>query len=100
MQEAEGVIEIKNSAEGKLKTIKPTVLGIQTLVPESGSVVVLESLDKTKIDGQKWLIGQPDEQGWFTITNPKSGLMLTAQGPDKPAKIKGKRTKFLPVFAL
>ena len=86
---AEGVIEIKNSSEGE--TNKPTVLGIQNLTPESGSDVHLERFNTTKSDVQKWLIGDSDEQGWFTITNPKSGVMLTAQEPGKSAKVKGKR---------
>ena len=82
---AEGVIEIKNSSEGGIETNKPTVLGIQ----EPGSDVHLELFDTKKSDLQKWLIGDSDEQGWFTITNPKTGLMLTAQKPGKPAKVKG-----------
>ena len=82
LQGSEGVIETKNSSE---------VLGIENLTPKSGSVVHLESLDERKSDGQKWLIDQSDEQGWFTITNPKSGLLLTAQKSDKPAKVKGRK---------
>ena len=88
MEGAEGVIEIKNSSEGE--TNKPTVLGIQNLTPESGSDVHLEPFDTTKSDVQKWLIGDSDEQGWFTITNPKTGVMLSALEPGKPAKVKGK----------
>ena len=87
----EGVIEIKNSSE----TNKPTVLGIQNLTPESGSDVHLEPFDTTKSDVQKWLIGDSDEQGWFTITNPHSRVMLTAQKPGKPAKVKGNHCKYL-----
>ena len=60
-QGAEGVIETKNSSE---------VLGIVNLIPESGSVVLLESLDTKKNDVQKWFIGQIDKD-WFTITNLK-----------------------------
>ena len=89
IQGAEGVIEIKNSSEGELETLKPTVLGIQKLTPESGSDVHLELLDETRSDGQKWLISQSNDPDYFTITNPKTGLMLTAQEPDKPAKVKG-----------
>ena len=89
MEGAEGVIEIKNSSEGE--TNKPTVLGIQNLTPESGSDVHLEPFDTTKSDVQKWLIGDSDEQGWFTITNPKTGVMLSALEPGKSAKVKGKR---------
>ena len=92
---AEGVIEIKNSSEGEIKTNKPIVLGIENMTPESGSDVVLEPFDTTKSDLQKWLIGDIDEHGWFTITNPKSGLILTAK-PDKSAQVKGKRTNILP----
>ena len=88
---AEGVIEIKNSSEVEIETNKPTVLGIQNLTPESGSDVHLEPFDATKSDVQKWLINDSDEQGWFTITNPKTGVMLSAQEPGKPAKVKGKR---------
>ena len=91
----EGVIEIANSSEGELKTLKPTVLGIQNLTPKSGSVVNLESFNKTRSDVQKWLIVQSEEQDWFTITNSKTNLLLTAQGPNKPAKVKGKRAKIL-----
>ena len=80
----EGVIETKNSSK---------VLGIDNLTPESGSNVLLESLDTKKSDVQKWFVEQSDEQGWFTITNPKSGLILTAQKSDKPAKVKGRRAK-------
>ena len=83
-QGTEGVIETKNSSK---------VLGIDKLTPESGSVVLLESLDTQKSDVQKWFIEKSDEQGWFAITNPKSGLMLTAQKSDKPAKVKGRRAK-------
>ena len=83
-QGAEGVIETKNSSK---------VLGIDNLTPESGSDVLLESLDTKKSDVQKWILEQSDEQGWFTITNPKSGLILTAQKSDKPAKVKGRRAK-------
>ena len=86
---AEGVIEIKNSSEGKIETNKPIVLGIENTTPESGSDVVLELFDTTKNDVQKWLIGDNDEDGWFTITNPKTGLMLSALEPGKPAKVKG-----------
>ena len=89
MEGAEGVIEIKNSSEGE--TNKPTVLGIQNLTPESGSDVHLEPFDTTKSDVQKWLIGDSDEQGWFTITNPKTRVMLSALEPGKSAKVKGKR---------
>ena len=85
MQGAEGVIETKNSSK---------VLVIKNLIPESGFDVNLESLDTKKSDVQKWFIGQSDQQGWFTITNPKSGLMITrAQKSDKPAKVKGRREK-------
>ena len=84
MQGAEGVIETKNSSK---------VLGIDKLTPESGSVVLLESLDTQKSDVQKWFIEKSDEQGWFAITNPNSGLFLTAQKSDKPAKVKGRRAK-------
>ena len=83
-QGTEGVIETKNSSK---------VLGIDNLTPKSGSVVLLESFDTKKSDVQKWFVEQSDEQGWFTITNPKSGLMLTAQKSDKPAKVKGRRAK-------
>ena len=86
---AEGVIEFKNSSEGE--TNKPTVLGIRNLTPESGSDVVLEPFDTTKSDLQKWLIGGIDEHGWFTITNSKTGVMLSALEPGKPAKVKGNR---------
>ena len=88
---AEGVIEIKNSSEGEIKTNKPIVLGIENMTPESGSDVVLEPFDTTKSDLQKWLIGDIDEHGWFTITNPKTGVMLSALEPGKSAKVKGKR---------
>ena len=30
-------------------------------------------------DSQKFLIGKKDEDGWFTITNPLSGNVLTSQ---------------------
>ena len=83
-QGTEGVIETKNSSK---------VLGIDKLTPESGSVVLLQSLDANKSDIQKWFVEKSDEQGWFTITNPNSGLMLTAQKSDKPAKVKGRRVK-------
>ena len=88
---AEGVIEIKNSSKGEIETNKPIVLGIENLNPESGSDVVLEPFDTTKSDLQKWLIGDIDVQGWFTITNPKTGVMLSALEPGKSAKVKGKR---------
>jgi hypothetical protein len=81
---AEGVIETKNSSK---------VLGINNLPPKSGSVVLLEPLNTNKSDVQKWIVEQSDEQGWFTITNLNSGLMLTAQKSDKPAKVKGRRAK-------
>jgi hypothetical protein len=61
-QGSEGVIETKNSSE---------VLGIVNLIPESGSVVLLESLDTKKSNVQKWFIGQIDKD-WFTITNLKT----------------------------
>ena len=83
-QGTEGVIETKNSSK---------VLGIDNLTPKSGSVVLLESLDTKKSDVQKWFVEQSDEQGWFTITNAKTGLILTAQKSDKPAKVKGRRAK-------
>ena len=85
-QGTEGVIETKNSSK---------VLGIDNLTPKSGSVVLLESFDTKKSDVQKWFVEQSDEQGWLTITNPKSGLMLTAQKSGKPAKVKGRRVKNL-----
>ena len=88
---AEGVIEIKNSSESEIETNKPIVLGIENLTPESGSDVVLEPFDTTKSDLQKWLIGDIDEHGWFTITNSKTGVMLSALEPGKPAKVKGNR---------
>ena len=91
MEGAEGVVEIKNSFEGEIETNKPIVLGIENLTPESGCDVVLELFDTTKSDVQKWLIGDSDEQGWFTITNPKTGVMLSALEPGKSAKVKGKR---------
>ena len=84
LQGIEAVIETKNSSK---------VLGIDNLTPKSGSVVLLESLDTKKSDVQKWIVEQSDEQGWFTITNPKSRLILTAQKSDKPAKVKGRRAK-------
>ena len=83
-QGTEGVIETKNSSK---------VLGIDNLTPKSGSVVLLESFDTKKSDVQKWFVEQSDEQGWFTITNLKTGLILTAQKSDKPAKVKGRRAK-------
>ena len=61
LQGTDGVIETKNSSK---------VLGIVDLIPESGSVVLLESLDTKKSDVQKWFIGQIDKD-WFTITNLK-----------------------------
>ena len=60
-QGTEGVIETKISSE---------VLGIVNLIPESGSVVLLESFDTKKSDVQKWFIDQIDKD-WFTITNLK-----------------------------
>ena len=83
-QGAEGVIETRHSSK---------VLGINNLPPKPGSVVLLEPLNTNKSDVQKWLVEQSDEQGWFTITNPKTGLILTAQKSDKPAKVKGRRAK-------
>ena len=82
LQGAEGVIETKDSSK---------VLGIDKSTPESGSVVLLETLDTKKSHVQKWFVEKSDEQGWFTITNLKSGLMLTAQKSDKPPKVKGRR---------
>ena len=85
-QGQEGVIEKKHSSK---------VLGIENLIPKSGSVVHLESLEAKKNDAQTWLIDERNDQDWFTITNPKSGLILTAK-PDKSAQVKGKRTNILP----
>ena len=86
LQGEEGVIETKHSSE---------VLGIENIIPKSGSVVHLESLDAKKSDVQTWLINESNEQDWFTITNPKSGLILTAK-PDKSAQVKGKMANILP----
>ena len=89
-QGTEGIIETKNSSK---------VLSIDNLTPKSGSVVLLESLATNKSDVQKWFVEQSDEQGWFTITNLKSGLMLTAQKSDKPAKVKGRLAKYLKCYS-
>ena len=44
----------------------------------SDSTVVLKEKSSPISDDQKWLRGALDANDWFTLTNPKSGKVLTA----------------------
>ena len=53
------------------------VLGLKRDRTKSGTRVVMESRDKPISEEQTWLIGEKDENGFFVITNPKSGFVLS-----------------------
>ena len=55
------------------------VLGLRKVIVKSGAKVEMQSRNKTISDVQQWLIGKMNEDGWFTIVNSKSKLVLTAQ---------------------
>ena len=49
-----------------------TVLGIAKT-----DIVIAEDLDQYKF-GEAWIKGEPDNEGFFTLTNMKSRKLLTA----------------------
>ena len=49
-----------------------TVLGI-----EKTDIVIAENFDQYKF-GEAWIKGEPDKEGFFTLTNMKSRKLLTA----------------------
>ena len=59
--------------EGYIEHPDGMVLGIL-----SNTTVVLEEKSSPISDEQKWLRGSMDANDWFTLTNPKSGKVLTA----------------------
>ena len=44
-----------------------------------GNKVILEAKDDLISLGQEWLIGQQNDEGWFTLKNPISGGYLMAE---------------------
>ena len=60
-------------ATGYVEHPNGMVLGIL-----SNTTVVLEEKSSAITDDQKWLRGTGDNNDWFTLTNPKSGKVLTA----------------------
>ena len=73
--------------EGEISYIKDwssgKVLGISNIVSETEKLVVLQSEADPLSDNQKWLRSHYDEDGFFTLTNPSSGKILTASGVTK-----------------
>ena len=59
--------------EGFIEHPNGTVLSIL-----SDDTVVLQAKSSPISDDQKWLRGALDANDWFTLTNPKSGKVLTA----------------------
>ena len=65
----------KENEEGYIKA-SDEVVGIVNLTnPESP--VMLESRITPISEGQNWYRGTADENGWFLLTNPYSGKVLT-----------------------
>lgn len=70
-------------AEGYVEHPNGTVLGILSshnniMLNDTLNMVVLEEKSSAITDDQKWLRGTSDNNDWFTLTNPKSGKVLTA----------------------
>ena len=70
------------------------VLGLMndTLLPNNadGTEVILVVKDEQNCNGQQWFRGKSDENGWFTLRNPTSGLFLTGKPGDANPTIEGK----------
>ena len=51
-----------------------------SLLPNNahGNKVILQFRNGEMSEGQTWLRSESDENGWFTLENPTSGLFLTA----------------------
>ena len=87
--------------EGTSGIIKDQVWGIEhglvlglmneTLLPNNahGNPVILEEKNKQISDGQTWLRSNSDENGWFTLQNPTSGLYLTGHPGDSYPTLEG-----------
>ena len=73
--------------EGEISYIKDwssgQVLGIPNIVSGTEKLVVLQSEANPLSDNQKWLRSHYDEDGFFTLTNPSSGKILTASSITK-----------------
>ena len=53
------------------------VLGVKDESIESDTEVVLQAKNESVKGGQTWLRGPADIHGWSTLTNVKSGKLLT-----------------------
>ena len=70
----------KNS-EGQIRNHKTNkVLSVVNDATSHGAEVIEEIFENST--GQIWKIGEPDIYGYFVITNPASGKLLTAKSKD------------------
>ena len=68
-------------SEGQIRNyITNNVLSVVNDETYHGAEVVEEIFDNSS--GQIWKIGEPDNYGYFVITNPASGKLLTAKSQD------------------
>ena len=68
---------------GKIKNVdRNMVLGAEHNAMVTGTKVIMEEMVKNSA-GQLWKIGDANSSGYFNITNPSSGKVLTAVATDK-----------------
>ena len=65
----------EENAEGYIEA-SDEVLGVLNLT-DPNSVVELEARIIPISEGQKWYRGKTHKNGWFLLTNPRSGHVLT-----------------------
>ena len=63
--------------EGYIQESNGKVLGVLDGSIESDTEVVLQAKNESMKGGQLWLRGLANSNGWFTLTNPNSGKLLT-----------------------
>ena len=65
------------------------VLSLMNNATVNGTKVIEEIFDENSI-GQKWLIGKANNEGYFDISNPSSGKILTSTRNYDVVEITGK----------
>jgi len=72
----------RNMVLGKVLVEPTLVLGVEHNAMVTGTKVIMEEMVKNSA-GQLWKIGDANSSGYFNITNPSSGKVLTAVATDK-----------------
>ena len=82
MYQNRGWIVLCENVEGYLESTTGQVLGVLDNKKEQGTVVNLETKCDS-FDGQKWMKGEENSDGYFTLKNVNSNKYLTAETPFK-----------------